>query len=167
MILKLARFISLLLGALSLALAWAHLVEMRPKRSLPGAEWLTTLQTCRDLGKVASIAFPAALLSTLTTLGFVHTRRMTAVLTAIGAACTAATVAIWARCKEPVNRESHTWQADDLPANWRQRRDQWEFAHDTSAALHAAGFTALLAATLRDRDREDHEPCVVPERNDQ
>lgn len=148
--LKLVRFVNLLLGALNLGLAWAHVVEMRPKRAMCGAAWLTTQQAYSDFGKVSSVAFPASLISTLLTLVLVRGRQPTAALTTLGAACTVATVAIWARYNEPVNQEIAAWQSDALPANWAARRDQWEFAHATSAALHAAGYVALLAAALGD-----------------
>jgi hypothetical protein len=151
MMLTLMRFISLLLGALKLGLAWAHLVEMGPKRAMSGAEWLTTQQAYRDFGRVAAVTMPGALASTLATLALVRKQRPTALLTALGAVCTAATVALWARFNEPVNREIVTWQADALPADWERRRDQWEFAHAASAGLHAASQVALLVATLRDQ----------------
>jgi hypothetical protein len=110
--LKVLRFIGLLLGALDLGLAWAHLVEMGPKRAMSGGEWLTTQQAYRDYGKVAGIAMPTTLLSTLGTLLLVRRRRTTALLTALGGLCKAATVAIWARFNEPVNREIISWRAD-------------------------------------------------------
>jgi hypothetical protein len=150
MMLKLARFASALLGALNLGLAWAHLIEMRPKRAMSGPDWVTTRQAYRDFGKVARVTMPGALVSTLITLALVRKQRLTALLTALGAVCTAATVAIWARFNEPVNREIVTWQADALPADWQQRRRQWELAHAASAGLHAAGVMALLVAALRD-----------------
>lgn len=142
------RFVSLLLGALNLGLAWAHLIEMGPKRAMSGADWLTTQRAYRDFGKVARVTMPGALVSTLITLALVRKQRLTALLTALSAACTAATIAIWARFNEPVNCEIVTWQADALPADWEQRRDQWEFAHAASAGLHAAGAIALLVAAL-------------------
>jgi hypothetical protein len=149
-ILKVARFVGLLLGALNLGLAWAHLVEMGPKRAMSGPEWLTTQQAYRDFGKVAGLTVPASLLSTLTTLALVRGHPTTARLTVLGATCTAATVALWARFNEPVNREIVTWWADALPADWQQRRDQWEFAHAASAVLHGVSMAALLVAALRD-----------------
>jgi hypothetical protein len=149
-ILKVARFVGLLLGALNLGLAWAHLVEMGPKRAMSGPEWLTTQQAYRDFGKVAGITVPAALLATLTQFALTRERCATARLTALSAACTAATVVIWACCNEPVNREVVTWSADALPHDWQQRRDQWEFAHAASAILHGVSVAALLVAALRD-----------------
>jgi hypothetical protein len=145
------RFVSLLLGALNLGLAWAHLMEMGPKRAMIGPEWLATQQIYHDYGKVAGITVPTALLSMLTTLALVRRHQATAQLTALGAACTAATVAIWAWFNEPVNRELAEWQADALPADWERRRNQWEFAHAGSAALHTVSLAALLIAALRDQ----------------
>ena len=149
--LKLVRFAGLLLGALNLGLAFAHVVELPPKRAMSGPDWLTTQQAYRDFGKAARLTLPAALLSTLTALVLVRERRTVALLTASGAACSVIPVALWARFNEPVNREIVTWQVDALPADWEQRRDQWEFAHAASAGLHAASQVALLVAARRDQ----------------
>ena len=148
MLLNGLRFSSLMLGALNLGLAWAHLVEMEPKRAMSGRDWLTTQQTYRQFGNVASVTVPGALLSMAAMSYLVRERRVPAVLAGIGAACTAATVAIWATRNKPVNREVVTWDPDALPTDWESRRDQWEFAHATSAGLHALGFGALAAAAL-------------------
>jgi hypothetical protein len=153
-ILTSARFVSLLLGALNLGLAWAHLIEMGPKRAMSGSQWLATQQIYRDFGKVSRITFPGALLSELVTLVLTRGRRDSVRLTAVSTVCTAATVAIWARFNEPVNREIVNWQADDLPIDWRQRRDQWEFAHAASALLHGVSLAALFGAALNDGRRE-------------
>lgn len=102
--LAILRFVSLLLGALNLGLAFAHVVEMRPKRAMSGPEWLTTQQAYRDFGRAAGVTFPALLLSTLATLVLVRERSPIALLTAFGAGATATTVAIWARFNQPVNR---------------------------------------------------------------
>jgi hypothetical protein len=148
------RFVSLLLGALNLGLAWAHLIEMGPKRAMSGAGWLATQQIYRDFGKVSRITFPGTLLSELLLLLLTRGSRQVDRLTAASVSCTAATIAIWARFNEPVNREIVTWRENTLPANWRERRDQWEFAHAASAVLHAISLVALLSAVLSDRKRE-------------
>jgi hypothetical protein len=149
--LAILRFVSLLLGALNLGLAFAHVVEMRPKRAMSGPEWLTTQQAYRDFGRAAGVTFPALLLSTLATLVLVRERRPIALLTALGAGATATTVAIWARFNQPVNREISSWRADALPPNWAERRDQWEYAHAVSAACHAVSLATLTAAALWDK----------------
>ena len=153
--LRMTRFVSLLLSALNLGLAWAHLIEMGPKRAMSGPEWLATQRIYRDYGKAAGITVPTALLSTLTTLALVRRRRPATLLTALGAACTATTVAVWARFNEPVNRELVEWQADALPTDWERRRDQWEFAHAASAVLHGIGLAMLLVAALRDAPADE------------
>jgi hypothetical protein len=158
-ILKPARFVSLMLGALNLGLAWAHLIEMRPKRTLSGPQWLMTQQIYRDFGKVSRITFPGALLSELLLLVLTRGNRQVTRLTAVSVSCTATTIAIWALCNEPVNREIATWQVDALPVNWSARRDQWEFAHAASAVLHAIGLAAFLGAVLSDRTRGADSVC--------
>ena len=98
----LARFASLLLGALNCGLSFAHLVEMVPKRAMNGRDWLTTQQAYRDFGRVARITMPGQLLATLATLALDRDDRANALLTGIDAACTTATVVIWAQFNEPV-----------------------------------------------------------------
>ena len=78
-----------------------------------------------------------------------HRDRTNTLLTGLGAACTTATVVIWARFNEPVNREVVHWDPAALPADWATRRDQWEFAHAASALLHLLGLSALLVSALR------------------
>jgi len=148
--LAMLRFVSLMLGALNLGLAFAHVVEMAPKRAMSGPDWLTTQQAYRDFGRVAAVTFPTLLLAELATLGLVRERRPIALLTGLAAGATATTVAIWARFNQPVNREIGTWRADALPPNWAKRRDQWEYAHAASAACHAVSLAALTAAALWD-----------------
>lgn len=139
-----------MLSALNLGLAWAHLVEMQPKRAMSGREWVTTQQIYRQFGRVASFTFPGALVSMAAAAVLDREHKAPSMLTGIAAACTAATIAIWAARNEPVNREVPKWNPDALPADWEKRRDQWEFAHATSAGLHALGFGALAAAAITD-----------------
>jgi hypothetical protein len=150
-VLIVARFVGLLLGAANFGLSFAHAVEMAPKRRMTGPEWLTTQQSYRDFGKVGRVTLPAALASTLATARLVRSRPAVAALTLFDAVCAAATVAIWAIFNEPVNREIVDWRPDALPSDWAGRRDQWEFAHAASAAVHFGGLSALVAAALIDK----------------
>src|SRR5215212_1453656 len=110
------RFASLVFDALNLGPAYTHVLEMAPKRRMSGEEWLTTQRAYAEFGKVSSVTFPAALVSTLATLACVRKRPRSAVLTAIGAAGLASTIAIWARFNEPVNKEVAGWAKDGLPS---------------------------------------------------
>jgi hypothetical protein len=65
----------------------------------------------------------------------------------------ATTVAIWWFLNEPVNREVVEWKPDDLPGDCEQRRDQWEYAHATSAALHALALGLIVAGAVREERR--------------
>jgi hypothetical protein len=148
--LNIARFSSLLFEAFNLAPAYAYLLEMAPKREMSGGDWLTTQRIYRDYGRAASFTFPGALISTAASLALNRKKGSIDSLTALATLCEAATVGIWARLNEPVNHEIVGWKPETLPADWSRRRDQWEQAHATSAALHAVAFTALAIATLRD-----------------
>jgi hypothetical protein len=149
MLLKAARFAALVLASVNFGLAAAHLVEMGPKRRLSGPDWLTVQNIYTDFGKVARFTMPSAFLSELLAAVLAR-RRSSAVLTGAAALGTVGTVAIWRFLNEPVNREVLAWRPDSLPPDWKQRRDQWEFAHAASAVVHALGLGSLIAATLAD-----------------
>ena len=138
------------LAALNLGAAYTHFLEMRPKRAMAGKDWLMTQQAYGDFGNVAGMTMP---MSTALSLARALRARRTpgrAVLLGVHAPGTLATVGIWATVNKPVNREIVAWNPDDLPANWRQRRDRWEFGHAASAGVHLVGFAAQTGALLRD-----------------
>jgi hypothetical protein len=136
---------ALALESLNFGLAAAHLVEMRPKRRLAGRDWVTVQGIYRDFGAVARFTFPAAFVAEALAATLAR-RRPPAALAAVAATGSAATMIIWRFLNEPVNRQVAAWTPDALPRDWERRRDQWEFAHATSAIVHAVDLGCLIAA---------------------
>lgn len=127
-------------------------MEIKPKRELSDPEFMTVQHVYRHWGKAASVLMPATTLANLLTAVLARRRRLPALMTAFAALCTAVTVGIWAKFNEPVNQDGATWPERGIPVDWEQKRDQWEFAHATSAAVHTLGMGELVVATLRDRE---------------
>ena len=148
------RAIALLLQAVNMGLSLGHVMEMGPKRRLAGPEWLTVQGIYTDFGSVGRIVAPGAFVASVGTAWRDSRRGSSALPAGLAATAILATVALWRFGNEPVNREIGTWDPDDLPQDWRARRDQWELAHAGSAALHTLAFVALLnpAAGQRRRD---------------
>lgn len=142
------RYVLPVVAALNLGASYAHVLELRPKRNMSGEDWLTTQQAYTDFGPVASVLLPAAIILGLIAAARTRHSRRTAAGYAVFVACSLVTVAIWAIFNEPVNNEIADWDPDNLPSNWENRRDTWEFAHATSAGLHLVGFISLLTAVL-------------------
>jgi hypothetical protein len=121
---------------------------------MAGPDFLVAQRLYAGYGRVAAVTVPGAAASAGVSALVADTRRVRSLCVFAGLAI-AATVAIWRFANEPVNREVVTWRADALPADWEQRRDQWEFAHAASAVLHGVGLAALLAAALRDEPGDE------------
>lgn len=142
MIASAARFASIMLESFNLGMSLAHVLEMGPKRELGGPEYAVAQRLYRRFGRAASVTMPGAVSATLLSGALSRDRWKTH---AAAAACMAATVAVWWLRNEPVNREVADWKPDQLPDDWEQRRDQWEYAHATSAALHAVALGLIVA----------------------
>lgn len=125
MLARAARFASIMLDSFNFSMSLAHVREMGPKRELRGPEYAVAQRIYRRFGRAASVTMPGAVSATLLSAAVSRDRWKT---NAAAAACMATTVAIWWVLNEPVNREVAEWKPDDLPDDWEQRRDQWEYA---------------------------------------
>lgn len=142
-----ARFASIMLESFNFGMSFAHVTEMGPKRELRGPEYALVQRIYRRFGRAGSITTPDAISATLLCGALSRDQWKT---NAAAAACIAATVGIWWFLNEPVNREVVEWKPDYLPDDWEQLRDQWEYAHATSAALHALALGLVVAGRVRE-----------------
>lgn len=140
-----ARFLSILFIALSLAPALGHRLELPAKIRLSRGEYLTVQQIYRGWAMLGIVIF-AAILATLATLATaVLSRRdpgafrlsLAALLLLIGAQ-----VVFWV-FTFPANRATQNWTS--FPPDWMALRDRWEYSHAAGACMTLGAF---LAATL-------------------
>jgi hypothetical protein len=141
---NIAAFSSLLLTALAMAGAAAHLLELPAKMKLSGSEYLAVQQIYRGwalLGIVIYAAMAAAFVQAV----MVRRRRALRVVLAAILCMVAAQIMFWA-FTYPVNQETSNWTL--LPEHWRQLRIRWEFSHALGAVLQFSALAALVASLL-------------------
>ena len=149
MTLKLVRYLSLLLVALTLGLTFAHVLEIPGKLRLGGADWLTVQHNLYiAFGVVGAAIEVLGIVLTWLLVLMVRRRRPALWWTLAAAVCVSAGLADWFLLVAPMNAALSVWTPETLPADWTRYRDQWETGHAIHAALFALGFSALVVALL-------------------
>lgn len=153
--LKTARFLNLFLVALTLGLAFCHVLEIPGKLRLDGAAWLTVQHNLYvAFGVIGAAIEVLAILLTWVVLVLVRRRRPAFAWTLGAAVCVTAGLAVWAGVVAPVNTALNGWTPETLPADWTAYRNRWEIGHALHAALFGAGFSALVIALLGETPEE-------------
>jgi hypothetical protein len=87
MYLQVWRFITLVLAALSMGMAWAHALELGPKMALPAAEYILVQQIYQEFGRLGAVIEPAAILAAGVLAYLVRQRRPAFPLSLAGPDC--------------------------------------------------------------------------------
>ena len=144
------RFIAFRLAALTLAMAFCHLLEMSPKMKYDAALYTTLQQTLyRNFGVPLGAAIETGAVILTIVLAILNRKGgSTFFLTAITASCYVVAFVIWFVRVAPANAEINKWTTTSVPANWTQWRNQWERAHALRAVLFLVGFSTLILSAL-------------------
>ena len=149
MALRLVQFLALVLIALCLVPAGAHLFELPNKFGLPQDQYFVVQTIYRGwslFGFVLFGALGASLLLTILLRG-----GGAAFWLALGAfVLIAATLAIFFVWTYPANQATENWTT--APANWAALRRQWEYAHAANAVLTFVALCCLALSNLLARD---------------
>jgi hypothetical protein len=143
-----ARFLSLVLVALALGPALAHLLELPNKIGLSRDEYLVVQQIYRGWALLGFVVIPA-LLSTLALAVLVRRRpgefgpALTAFLALLGSQ-----VVFWT-FTFPANQQTANWTI--LPDNWAALRRQWEYSHAAAAILDLVALLGVIVSVLSGR----------------
>ena len=148
------RFVALALTALTLGLAFSHVLEMPAKLAYSGSQWLLLQQTL--YGNFRALGMLLALGGVARATALVHVgraRRPALYWTFFAATCLVAAHVAWWTGAFPVNAvvAQHTPQM--LPPDLAQLRQQWEHTHVVRAVLQGAALGALLASLLAETRR--------------
>jgi hypothetical protein len=130
--------------ALTLGLAFAHVLELTGKRQLAGPDWLMVQQHLYvAFGSVGAVVELLAI--TLTWLTLVQRRRAGRGSRRVTVAALSVTLGliVWALVVSPMNGVLNAWTAASLPDDWSLVRNRWELGHAIQAAHFAVGFIAL------------------------
>ena len=140
--LRLAPFAAIILTALALVPAGAHLLALPNKIGLPQTEYFVVQGTYRGWAFLGVILFASLAADVVQAIQLRHNRDAFAAALA-GALLIAATLVIFFVWTYPANRATENWVI--APLNWQILRRHWEYAHAVNAVLT---FLALCAVTL-------------------
>jgi hypothetical protein len=151
--LKVLRFVNLLLVALTLGMTFSHALEYPGKAKLDGAEWLTVQHNVYlAFGVVGAIIEVTAILTTWIVFAQIRSWKLARVLTLLAGLATTAALGIWFGWVDPVNTALKAWTPATMPDNWMSFRDRWEAGHAVSAILFGLAFSALVVAILSETE---------------
>jgi hypothetical protein len=152
------RFITLMLTALSMGLAFCHLLERPARLGWDGALWTTVTAApgglYRGFGTIGAVLEVGAVLAAIVLVVLARARRAAFLGSLVGAVLLVASLVAWWVLVAPVNAQIATWSAAALPADWQAWRDQWENGHAVRAVLQIAGLAALILSVLADRQQD-------------
>lgn len=143
---KLNYFTSLLLTALSMAPALAHLLELPGKIHLGAGEY-GVVQQIYSGWALLGIIWILATVSNLVLTIITRSSRALFYLNGTALLCLLISWMIFFTYTFPVNNETRNWT--NLPSNWEQLRLQWEYSHAVNAVLYFIAFVVLVISVLK------------------
>jgi len=142
MAVRVLQFLAVILTALALVPAGAHLFELPNKIGLEQEPYFVVQNIYRGWA-LFGIALFGALAANLALAFAVRRQPAPSWLALTAFILVAATLAIFFTWTWPANQATANWTL--VPENWRELRTQWETAHAVNAVLT---FLALCAVTL-------------------
>jgi hypothetical protein len=140
--LRIAQFLAIVLTALALVPAGAHLFELPTKIGLAQDAYFIVQSIYRGWALFGIVLFGALAANLALTL-LVRHRRGAFWLAFLAFLLVAGTLVVFFTWTYPANQATANWT--EVPENWQELREQWEYAHAANAVLT---FVALCAATL-------------------
>lgn len=150
---RVLRFIAILATALTMGMSFAHTLELPGKMRYDGKLWWHLSRTLyRPWWGRAGYVEGVALCATPALAYLVRKRRPAFPLTLGTLACLLlANPVVFFRNVQPANTATLHATPDELPSNWVELRNRWEYGHATRFVLHLIGFCALIASVLVER----------------
>lgn len=149
MVFKTWRFITIMLTALALAAAQAHLMELPGKMTYDGRLYVMLHRTLYPMfGYTAGWAEGFALMSVIGLTWAVRKRGAAFRLTLTAAICQIAAMTTFLVFVQPANITMAAWPLDSIPHDWVDWRDQWEYAHAARAVLLMLALAAMVLSVV-------------------
>jgi hypothetical protein len=146
---RVAQFLAIVLTALALVPAGAHLFELPNKIRLAEEAYFVVQSIYRGWALFGIVLF-GALAANLALAIIVRRQRAPFWLALVAFLLVAATLAIFFTWTYPANQATSNWTV--IPANWQELRAQWEYAHATNAVLTLVALCAVTWSVLLTRD---------------
>jgi uncharacterized membrane protein len=152
MLIKTLRFVTILLVALLLGLAFAHVLE-RPAKMLYDAAFYLTIQKTLyvDWGppNIGGILEPAAIFATLLLAIFLRKKKRAFWLTlGAGLALLLAFPIVFFAFVAPANEVFLVATPNSIPSNWMESRTSWETGHAIRFVLQLVALSLLLISVF-------------------
>jgi hypothetical protein len=146
---RVAQFLAIVLTALALVPAGAHLFELPNKIGLAEEAYFVVQGIYRGWALFGIVLF-GALAANLALAIMVRRQRAPIWLALAAFFLVAATLAIFFTWTYPANQATSDWTV--VPDNWQELRTQWEYAHATNAVLTFLALCSLTWSVLLTRD---------------
>lgn len=146
---KTAHFLAIVLGAMAMVPAGAHLFSLAAKMGLAEEPYFTVQQIYRGWA-LFGIAIFGALFANLAVAILVRRQKVPFRFAAAAAILIATMLAVFFVWTYPTNQATANWTV--IPANWAELRAQWEYSHAASAILTFAALCCSVLAQLTARD---------------
>ncbi len=144
------QFLALVLTALALVPAGAHLAVLPNKIDLPQEAYFTVQDIYRGWA-FFGIVLVGAIMSNLSLAIVMRGRRAAFGWATAAFLFMAATLVIFFIWTFPANQATENWTR--VPENWEALRTQWEYAHASAAVLTLLAFGAVVLSVLSDPNR--------------
>jgi len=142
MTIRTIQFLAIIVSALALIPAGAHLAALPNKINMPQSAYFT-VQGIYYGWAILGLLWPIALILHTLLAWLVRSQPGPFWLEAAAALCFALMLAIFYFWTFPANQATANWKT--VPENWETLRRQWEYSHAVNTALL---FVALCSATL-------------------
>ncbi|HZA65638.1 MAG TPA: hypothetical protein VE592_01735 [Geminicoccaceae bacterium] len=149
MALSVAQFLAIVLTALALVPAGAHLFELPNKIGLDREAYFVVQSIYRGWA-LFGIVLIGSLLADLALAILARRRRAPFWLALLGFLLMAGTLVVFFTWTYPANQATSDWTV--APADWQELRRQWEYAHAAAAVLTLAALCAVTLSTVMSRD---------------
>jgi hypothetical protein len=149
MVLRTTRFLAVVLTALALVPAGAHLFELPNKIGLSQEHYFIVQGIYRGWALFGLVLFPAVRVDLVLAILQRHAPAPFW-LALTGFLAMAATLAIFFTWTYPANVATSNWMV--APADWAELRRHWEYAHATNAVLTLIALCAVTLSVLAARD---------------
>jgi hypothetical protein len=150
MFLRIWRFVTIVLAALTMGTAFAHTLELPAKMNYNASLYTTISQSLYwGFGHIGgpiegmTVFLAAPMLSFL-----VRKQRPAFWWTLVGTGCFASAFIVFLAFTEPMNREILQWSIESVPADWTRVRNQWEYSHVARFILQLMGLCAFEISLL-------------------
>jgi hypothetical protein len=142
---RVVRFVTAFLGALSMGMHLAHALELGPKLAWP-AELYIQVQTSLYVmfGTIGPIFEVGTLIMASILALMLRGRRPAFQLTLVEVGAVVASLIVWLVWVMAANTHINAWAASGVvPDDWARWRDQWQIAQTATFFLHIIGLSAL------------------------